>query len=50
MINAIARFIATAEVPDDIQVLGRPLLAAHPPMHISPETDRDIRAHLPIYL
>ena len=27
MINAIARFIATAEVPEDIQALGRPLIA-----------------------
>ena len=27
MINNIARFIATADVPDDIQALGRPLIA-----------------------
>ena len=27
MINDIARFIATADVPDDIQALGRPLIA-----------------------
>ena len=27
MINNIARFIATADVPEDIQALGRPLIA-----------------------